>query len=505
MPDRFSTKILGFILLLTASVSALADPLPSVEDEEPNDTVATATATGLVDLGTAIVAGAEVGNGPLADADRDLFWFEVTAKAALPALLTVAFDGADAAYDGYVRLFDGAGVELLNHDDAGYPDELSPLLQTYVVVPGRYYIGVSHAMNPGYDATDDQTGRPAETGGYDLAIILSEITEPDSSLEPNDVEPTEIDSFPALITNQFIGDGPDPARDVDQYGFDVEGPAIVIAEVRPTQLGLLDPLLESRILANESLRSDTKIKRLEIAVFEAGAVRISVTSWFRSGQDTYGFYDLFVDVTPVSATDGPYEPNDSLLEATQTGLSGPGSANFSAHIGDGVFGELRGDVDFYELTLGFDELLEVDVSPTGEPPNLTPVVHLYDFLGSHVAIWMPDESGSVRGSFQRRCADVLQLPGEEPENYVVVVMGAGDRVTMDPLIPNPESPGWPSDVRFALHALDGGAGSTGAYDAGFTISSNPLADCADEPDDKIPDAGAPVLIDEGEFVCVSGM
>ncbi|MEE9294314.1 MAG: hypothetical protein V3W34_05020 [Phycisphaerae bacterium] len=483
-------------------------------ETEPNDTLATATASGLVDLGTAIVTGAAIGNGPLGEADRDIFSFNVTDEAALPLLLIAAMDAADDEFDGYVRLFTPQGYEIINDDDGVYPD-LNPLLQTYIVVPGTYYVAVSHAMNQGFSPTDDRSGRRAPTGDYELAVILSEALAPDSSLEPNEGSPeaggcTPVDSFPALITDQFIGDGPNPSFDIDCYILTLDGSSIVTVEVTATHLGFFEPRLKDGQFW-EQVSNDPAVKRFVRAVLDLQTVRFSITGntlgcFENDGPCSYGYYDLLVNVTPVeSGGGGPYEPNDSLNEATPTELAGPGSATFEAVIGDGVFGQLRGDVDFYELELGLDERLEVTVGPNELFSSFTPVVHLYDYLGAKIKTWIADPTGTVHASFQRRCTDALFPPAAEPETYAVAVMGAGDRVTMDPFVPENETDNPFLPKPMALWAIDGGPGSTGGYEATLAITANPLPPCPTEPNDFIPDVTESVLVDEGEFVCLGAV
>ncbi len=269
--------------------SARGEPLLSVPDTDPNDTISQAVATGLVDLGTAIASRAEIDNGPLGPADRDFFSVEVTESAPLPLLLTVAMTADDPDYDGYVRLFghfpqladepEGL-IELANHDDID-ATHLDPSLQTYIVEPGTYTVSASHSLNPAFSPADDSSGRPSAEGGFDLAVLLSQALKPDSTYETG--------GFPCI------------------------------------------------------------------------------------------------DAVPVSVEDGPLEPNDSISESTPSELAGPGSASFAASIGDGLFGVLRGDADFYQTPSVLDERLAIEVSPTGDPASLIPVLHLYDDLGVHLA------------------------------------------------------------------------------------------------------------------------
>jgi hypothetical protein len=83
-----------------------------------------------------------------------------------------------------------------------------------------------------------------------------------------------------------------------------------------------------------------------------------------------GGFDLAIILSEARMPDGP------ILESTPSELAGPGSASFTASIGDGLFGAFRGEVDFDQLPPVHDERLEIDVSPTGDPASLIPVVHL---------------------------------------------------------------------------------------------------------------------------------
>ena len=232
------------ISLWVAATSAptQASPTVAVGDVEPNDTLKTATATGVIDVGTAIVGDGVIGNGVLGDSDRDLYAIEVSGDVDVPLLLTVGMEAADVTFDGYLLVFDAIGAEIARHDDVGYPN-LNPLLHTYLLEPGMYYVGVSHALNPGYDPTDSTTGRPAPTGNYQLAIVLSSAASLADSLEPVDDTPIEVNSAHYAVRNQFIGDGPNHRLDVDRYTVQFDGPSILTVEVRPGVARALDPFL----------------------------------------------------------------------------------------------------------------------------------------------------------------------------------------------------------------------------------------------------------------------
>ena len=329
---------------------ALREPLLSVPDDEPNDTVAQAVVTGLVNVGAAIGAGAEIGNRPLAAADRGFFSFEVTEFARLPLLPAGLMTADEPGYDGYVRLFGYfprfddpyQPCELANHDDID-ATHLDPLLQPYIVEPGTYTVSASHSQNPAFSPTDGSSGRPSAVGGFDLAIILLEALTPDGAYETEDV---------------------------------------------------------------------------------------------------------------------PCISADPILESTPSELAGPGSASFTASIGDGLFGAFRGDVDFYQLPPVLDERLEIDVSPTGDPASLIPVVHLYDDIATHLASWTADQTGVVHGTFERRCRGFTgPLDPDSPVEYAAV-MGAKDRPPMDPFagVSNLPDGTSPRPDPAPLSAIDGSPG-----------------------------------------------
>jgi len=489
---------------------ASGDPFALVDEVEPNNVVSQAVVTGLVDRGTVIVDSGEIGDGSLGDADRDFFSFQVTPQARLPLLLTLAVSAEEPGYDGYLRLFGyffDKYEELLNHDDIDETHR-DPLLQTYIVEPGTYYVGVSHALNPAYSPTDETSGRPSAVGGYALAIILAEVLIPDSPFESGEAGPISAADTPMVIRDQFIGDGGEPLKlfDRDSYCVEVDAPAILRARVTSTHLGLLDPnLAVDGIEAYERLRRDLKGAQLEVAILQPGCACVTVDG----GQDfptTLGFYDLFIDVQPVSIGGGPLEPNDSILEPTLTGLSGPGSATFSAFIGDGVFGQLRGDVDFFALPPVLDEQLDIEVSPLGDPAGLVPVVHLYDHLGVRLATFTADESDAVHGSFLRRCGDRVGLPGPDSPALFAAVMGARDRPPMDPCTgaTNLPEPPCTSDDDRPYYAIDGGPGTMGSYELTFTIVPTDAAECGLEPDNAVDQLSGYVIEDEGSFACVHG-
>ncbi len=291
---------------------------------------------------------------------------------------------------------------------------------------------------------------------------------PVDSLEPIDDDPIIVESLPATYINQFIGDGDDGSEDRDRYQIPIDGPSIVTAVVTPTQLALLDPVVNG---VYENTQPDVRIAKARYVVHEGPTTEIVVAGKIGAsnylGTRSFGFYNITIDVTPIAGgpIDGPLEPDDSLLQATIVGLEGPGVAKFSAFIGDGRYGGSRGDTDYYELTIRNNETLTIDVEPTGGSP-LSAQVRMYSYLGRAEKTWVPDISGAVHVAYK-------PPPLAEPVTYIFSVAGAGDRPPIDPIHPKaePDTNSHPDSFIHADQAYDGGPGSTGDYQITLMISS----------------------------------
>ncbi|NOT00473.1 MAG: hypothetical protein HOP29_07575 [Phycisphaerales bacterium] len=512
-----------YALLICVAAGASPPPLSeslTAPDAEPNDTYPTATVTGLSSFGTVVVSGGRIGNGPLGPGDRDLYSFVVPADIELPISLTVATDATDSGFDGCVRVFDAQGYDLARHDDVGLSD-VDSLLQTYLLAPGIYFVGVSDALNPAYFSADASTGRSAATGDYELVILLSAAASLADSLEPNDVGPTLVAALPFVARDQFIGDGPNLRMDVDRFRLEAGGPSKLSVVLAPAQAEALDPIVGVminglRVAGFESVESSSRTRRFELTILEAGTVDVVVRGTLDAPDDrdrqygSVGFYDLTIDLTPVGEGGGAFEPNDSILEATRVDTGGPGSEARTASIGDGAYGETRGDVDMFEVIVRPGEGLDIEV--TGGD-GLVPALRTYDYLGVERSHWFPDESGTVRAAVEPGCSEAIAPDPADPFSappvtaVLTAVMGVHDRPTMDPLVPNPDpEPSVSATGNFRLdrplpqYLIDGGPGSIGDYDVTFTVRPSTLA-CDHEPDDAIFAVTESVLIDAGHFQC----
>ncbi len=476
--------ILAVILGTTLVFAAGAHAVDGILDIEPNDNCGQATDLGLTGIGSALVVGGEIGNGPTGEGDIDVYQF--TLPSATPNyLITVRLVSANPEFDGFLRLFMTENVgfplcitypgQIATADDDG--DSPDPTLRAHLVDSVNpssqriVSIVVAHVGNSGAYANPPvavslPTMVSLETTTYALSVEIEPFPATPNSIEPNDDEPTLVESLPFVLTNQFIGDGPNDRDDVDRFKVMLDGPSIVTAEVVPTQLALLDPVLNG---ISDTQRPDLRIARSRFAVYDKPSVEITVSDPF--GRTT-GFYNLSIDVEPIIsiADDGPYEPNDSILQATETNISGEGQGTFSAYLGDGRYRQTRGDADYYKIVINDAQLLYIDVVPTDETDPVQTVVHLYDPLARRVNWWAADESGEVHVAYKPPPLE------QDAATYYVLVSAADDRIPIDPLVPKAsyEPDEDLTAFRQADQAIDGGPGDTGAYDVTITVSTTPI-------------------------------
>ncbi|MDJ0597220.1 MAG: DVUA0089 family protein, partial [Pleurocapsa sp. MO_226.B13] len=107
--------------------------------------------------------------------------------------------------------------------------------------------------------------------------------------------------------------------------------------------------------------------------------------------DSSGFYDLYFSI------DGPVvpnaEPNDTIAEATDTGLFGEGTYNISTEIGNNPnLVAPENDVDLFELYLDAGDRLVADIDAELIGSSLDPILTVFDSAGTLVAQNDDDDS-----------------------------------------------------------------------------------------------------------------
>jgi hypothetical protein len=143
------------------------------------------------------------------------------------------------------------------------------------------------------------------------------------------------------------------------------------------------------------------------------------------------------------------EPNDSIGQANDTGLAELGSVTIHGLIGDGDFGGISGDYDFYRFHAAANEIITVNLDPKVFSSSLDGVLVLYNSTGNAL-LDSPEDSGSNGDpeSFSYR----TQSTGD----YYLAVYGYGSDLPTDPSTPG----------------TGNGVGSTGQYQ--LTITAKPV-------------------------------
>ncbi|MGF1478299.1 MAG: PPC domain-containing protein [Cyanophyceae cyanobacterium] len=138
---------------------------------ERNDTLATATPTGLSanNLGRLSFSG-EIGDNPDIAPQSDVDLFKVQLDVGDRLTIDIEADIVGSSLDSILRLFAANGNEVaVNDDDFG---SLDSLINFTAVVSDTYFIGVSGYSNFSYDPFTEGSGDFGSTGEYSLEITL---------------------------------------------------------------------------------------------------------------------------------------------------------------------------------------------------------------------------------------------------------------------------------------------------------------------------------------------
>jgi hypothetical protein len=91
--------------------------IASARAAEPDDTLLTATALGTMQAGVPVVVDGLLGDGDQGQRDVDFYSLTIDETVPLPITLSVQIEPGTPEVDPFARLFDAAGVELVNNDD----------------------------------------------------------------------------------------------------------------------------------------------------------------------------------------------------------------------------------------------------------------------------------------------------------------------------------------------------------------------------------------------------
>lgn len=467
-------------------------------DVEPNNSFEDAADLGIINDGTVVVADGEIGyiveSSPEDYIDCfDVYRFEVTldSGSTLPKLVTVSAMDLDSPLDLHLRLFDADGGEIARNDDRDYPDT-DPELRTYLLTAGLYYVSLKRAPGGNSNPATSECPEwhwgelePGTFGPYGLVVTVESVPPHDSPYEPNDYYSTDLgtlgDGDTVNILGEFIGDGENGRTDRDVFKFLTTESVLVVADIRVEHLGsTLDPTFNPGWGGQaDNAGLATRDARLTTVKLEPGTqyVRVYGTRVGTSVDPvSVGYYDLSISVTAISDLGGPYEPNESILTATPSGLAGTGSVSLSTILGDGQFSQTRGDVDTYEVEAVEGQYLTADIDAAVIDSELDSVVVVYDYLGRVVAT--NDNDGQTTDSLLT--VQAHQPTDDTPATLYVMILGTGQRRPPDPLNP---------DDNFVTDATP----STGPYTVKLTLADTPPA----APSPPIPPLAPPPPAEPG--------
>jgi hypothetical protein len=439
----------------------------NIEPFEPNDSITQSYDTGLSGTGSTTLS-AFIGDGEFGTTSGDYDYFSLSANAGQTISINTLADSLGTGLDTFVGLYDSLGTLVASNDDNG--SSLDSSLSYDVQGAGEYYAvvqgyGNGFASDPFTPGTGGGVGSTGEydVGEYDVTLSVSGPFEPNDSI--TQAYDTGLSGSGSTTLSAFIGDGEfgTTSGDYDYFSLNASvGETITIATLAEslgtgldTFVGLYDSLgtlvasdddsgsgLDS--LLNYQVQADGEYYAL-VRGFGSGFASDPFTPGTGGGVGSTGEYDVTLSVS------GPFEPNDSITQAYDTGLSGSGSTTLSAFIGDGEFGTTSGDYDYFSLSANVGQTISINTLADSLGTGLDTFVGLYDSLGTLIA--SDDDSGS--GLDSSLSYDV-QAAGE----YYAVVRGYGSAFASDPFTPG----------------TGGGVGSTGEYDVAFSISGGSVSE-----------------------------
>ena len=195
---------------------------------ESNDTIATATLTGLSsdNFGVVSFSGA-IGDNPNIDPELDVDLFEVQLDQGDRLVIDVDTRAIGSSLDSTLRLFNSSGDEVSRNDDS---DGLDSLINFTSAASDTYFIGVSGYDNIFYAPFIEGSGYFGSTGEYTIEIELGSSPPPvpsfpsGSSASNRDLS-SLVDSINGFVLNgidvyDFSGISVSGAGDINGDGFD---------------------------------------------------------------------------------------------------------------------------------------------------------------------------------------------------------------------------------------------------------------------------------------------
>ncbi len=306
---------------------------------EPNDTVATAIATGFSSSSSLpFNASGQLGDSTQAypEFDVDVFAVQLERGDAIAIETEVITTAGNAALEPMLRVFDQTGIELAsNANDANL--NLGSL-RFIAPATGRYYVGVSDRPNDYYLLHQAGSGSgDGRTGDYTLTIRPDSVVESD---EPNDTIAQAFDSGlssanPGIVSlSGTIGNHPNsyPTDDVDMVRVAMTAGDRLMVDLDASSLGSsLDGLLQIFDAAGSGWAlSDDDAAPGEAESFDSYLDFTAVqTGTYYIGVSSYQSvpYDPEVEGSGRGISEGIYELVLELTSAVRSPLQGTARAD----------------------------------------------------------------------------------------------------------------------------------------------------------------------------------
>ncbi|MFZ4429116.1 MAG: S8 family serine peptidase [Phycisphaerales bacterium] len=383
-------------------------------DNEPNDSLATATPVAFNASGQASYSGMTIGNGLAGNLDVDLYRIDIPRGGQISAEITARRLTNPSTLDSVVRLFNALGEQIDLNDNFYAQDSY---VDFFVATGGTYYVGVSGFGNAAYDPAQSASGTSQTLGTYNIGFRI-QLSSDDSVLLPAtdanlprripvDAPQTQgittssytvLDSRLILdlnvkldISHTFTGDlvisliGPNNQEvtlvnrrggnrdNFAQTVFDDEASLSVTSGVAPF---------------NGTFRSEQSLGGFD-GLAAAGLWTLKVND--TTGQN-FGFLNSWsLQFTFQNNIFGPFESNDTFVTAKDlAGINGTGAGSVTAFLGDGGFGFL--DRDIFRFRADGGASLTASVTPTaatGVTPLFNSALRLFDEAGNQIKLSNP--------------------------------------------------------------------------------------------------------------------
>lgn len=394
-------------------------------ENEPNDTLGTATPISFAGGATVNLSGLNIGNGIFTNFDVDFYRLDLPRGGSISAETFAQRLATPSTLDTVIRLFDANGVQIASNDQFSGNDSF---VNFFVATGGAYYVGVSGFGNSNYNPVLAGSGSAQSTGQYSLKVTYASAADDTIGYTFRNV------AFGTNVTQSNGGFASASAYDV-QTNLPVDS-----AQTQGTTTSFID-ISDTRQILDLDVRlrlTHTSLDNITVSLISPGGVEVKLidrrggtgdnltntifddeatqaitagfapfTGNFRPEQ-ALGAFDgttgigrwtlKIVDALPNDrgrllnwAMDiryqnnifGPLESNDNTSTATPLNeiVNGIGTSTRTAFIGDGGFGSQ--DRDFFQFNAAAGSTISAVVTSGG---SLNSVLRLFDSAGTQITL-----------------------------------------------------------------------------------------------------------------------